>query len=126
MNVEKVESLLLRVINKEFPFVKKVKFGTDRGGDSIFTMYVNLIELRDKYKLRIDREYLQDQDGGPFMFLDYMFNTTNNESFYLLCGQLEELANTLILPFAEQYGTEQYGETENVITTMYDFTNYRL
>jgi hypothetical protein len=126
MNVEKVESLLLRVINKEFPFVKKVKFGTDRGGDSIFTMYVNLIELRDKYKLRIDREYLQDQDGGPFMFLDYMFNTTNNESFYLLCGQLEELANTLILPFAEQYGTKQYGETENVITTMYDFTNYRL
>jgi hypothetical protein len=124
MNVEKVESLLLRVINKEFPFVKKVKFGTDRSGESIFTMYVNLIELRDKYKLRIDHEYLQD--GGPFMFLDYMFNTTNNESFYLLCGQLEELANTLISPFGEQYGTKQSGETENTITTMYDFTNYRL
>lgn len=124
MNVEKIESLLLKVINREFPFVKKVKFGTDRGGDSIFTMYVNLIELRDKYKLRIDHEYLQD--GGPFMFLDYMFNTTNNESFYLLCGQLEELANTLISPFAEQYGNKFENEDNNTITTMYDFTNYRI
>jgi hypothetical protein len=122
MNVEKVESLLLRVINKEFPFVKKVKFGTDRSGDSIFTIYVNLIELRDMYKLRIDHEYVME--GGPFMFLDYMFNTTNNESFYLLCGQLEELANTLVSPFAEQYGNKF--EYDNIITIMYDFTNYRL
>jgi hypothetical protein len=122
MNVEKIESLLLRVINKEFPFVKKVKFGTDRNGDSIFTIYVNLIELRDTYKLGIDHEYVME--GGPFMFLDHMFYDADNIPFHKLCERLEELANTLVAPFAEQYGNKF--EYDNIITIMYGFTNYRI
>jgi len=118
MNVEKIESLLLRTINKEFPFVKKVKFGVDRGKNVIFVLYVNPIEIRNTFKVKIDYDFIRD--GGPTSFLDYLFHLNDDDSFLMVCNSLDGLIFNLASPFAEGYGKIVGLPNNNRITTMYD------
>ena len=123
MNVEKIESLLLRIINKEFPFVKKVKFGVDRGKGVIFVLYVNPIEIRNKFKVKIDYDFIRD--GGPSSFLDYLFDLGDDDSeeansFLIVCNSLDDLAENLSSPFAEEYGKIVGLSNNKTITSMYD------
>jgi hypothetical protein len=123
MNVEKIESLLLRMIDKKFPFVKKVKFGVDRGKNVIFVLYVNPIEIRNTFKVKIDYDYIRD--GGPTSFLDYLFSLNGEDSeevdpFLMVCNSLDDLAENLSSPFAEEYGKIVGLPDNNIIITMYD------
>jgi len=123
MNVEKIESLLLRTINKEFPFVKKVKFDVDRSKDVIFVLYVDPIEIRNKFKVKIDYDFIRD--GGPTSFLDYLFHLNDDDSeevdsFLMVCNSLDNLSDILASPFAEGYGKIVGLPNNNRITTMYD------
>jgi len=124
MNVEKIESLLLRTINKEFPFVKKVKFGVDRSKDVIFVLYVNPIEIRNKFKVKIDYDFIRD--GGPTSFLDYLFilgedpDSEEANYFLMVCNSLENLSDILASPFAEGYGKIVGLPNNNRIITMYN------
>jgi hypothetical protein len=122
MNVEKIESLLLRLISKEFTFVKRVKFDVDRSKDVMFVIYVNPIEIRNTFKVKIDYDYIRD--GGPTSFLDYLFSLDDDDSeeansFLIVCNSLDDLADNLASPFAEGYG-KIVGSPNNTITTMYD------
>jgi hypothetical protein len=123
MNVEKIESLLLRMIDKKFPFVKRVKFDVDRSKDVIFVIYVNPIEIRNTFKVKIDYDYIRD--GGPTSFLDYLFHLNGEDSeevdpFLMVCNSLDDLAENLASPFAEGYGKIVGLPDNNRITTMYD------
>jgi hypothetical protein len=123
MNVEKIESLLLRLISKEFPFVKKVEFGMDRSKDVMFVIYVNPIEIRNTFKVKIDYDYIRD--GGPTSFLDYLFSLDDDDSeeansFLIVCNSLDDLADNLASPFAEGYGKIVGLPNNNRIHTMYD------
>lgn len=122
MNVEKIESLLLRLIIKEFPFVKRVKFGVDRSKDVIFVIYVNPIEIRNTFKVKIDSTYIR---SGPTSFLDYLFsldddNSEEANSFLIVCNSLDDLADNLASPFAEGYRKIVGLPNNNIIITMYD------
>ena len=124
MNVEKIESLLLRLISKEFPFVKRVKFGVDRSKDVIFVIYVNPIEIRNTFKVKIDYDYIRD-GVGPTSFLDYLFSLNGEDSeevdpFLIVCNSLDDLADNLASPFAEEYGKIVGLPDNNRIITMYD------
>ena len=123
MNVEKIESLLLRTINKEFPFVKKVKFDVDRSKNVIFVLYVNPIEIRNTFKVKIDYDFIRE--GGPTSFLDYLFHLGNNDSeeansFLIVCNSLDDLSVTLVSPFAKGYGKIVGLPNNNKIITMYN------
>jgi hypothetical protein len=123
MNVEKIESLLLRLISKEFPFVKKVKFGVDRSKDVMFILYVNPIEIRNTFKVKIDYDFIRN--GGPSSFLDYLFDLGDDDSeevnsFLMVCNSLDDLAENLSSPFAEEYGKIVGLPDNNRITSMYD------
>jgi hypothetical protein len=123
MNVEKIESLLLRIINKEFPFVKKVKFGVDRSKDLMFVLYVNPIEIRNTFKVKIDYDFIRR--GGPTSFLDYLFDLDHDDSeeansFLIVCNSLDDLAENLSSPFAEEYGKIVGLPNNKTITSMYD------
>ena len=120
MNVEKIESLLLKMINKKFPFVKKVKFDVGKYNNILFILYVDADMIIRVYNVRPDLEYIGRLRGGPYTYLDEMFFIDDHDPFGDICDSLEELAEALIPPFAEQYGTKQWGETENTITIMYD------
>ena len=123
MNVEKIESLLLRIINKEFPFVKEVKFEVDKSKNVIFVLYVNLIEIRNTFKVKIDYDFIRS--GGPTSFLDYLFHLGDDEtkevnSFLIVCNSLEEIVDNLVSPFAEGIGKIAGLPNNNRITTMYN------
>ena len=123
MNVEKIESLLLRIINKEFPFVKKVKFGVDRSKDLMFVVYVNPIEIRNTFKVKIDYDFIRN--SRPTSFLDYLFDLDHDDSeeansFLIVCNSLDDLAENLSSPFAEEYGKIVGLPDNNRITSMYD------
>ena len=123
MNVEKIESLLLRIINKEFPFVKEVKFEVDKSKNVIFVLYVNLIEIRNTFKVKIDYDFIRE--GGPTSFLDYLFHLGNNDSeeansFLIVCNSLDDLSVTLVSPFAKGYGKIVGLPNNNKIITMYN------
>ena len=123
MNVEKIESLLLRTINKEFPFVKKVKFGVGKSKDVMFFIYVNPIEIRNTFKVKIDYDFIRD--GGPTSFLDYLFSLDDDDSeevdsFLMVCNSLDGLIFNLASPFAEKYGKIVGLPNNNRIITMYD------
>ena len=123
MNVEKIESLLLRVINKEFPFVKKVEFGVDRSKDLMFVVYVNPIEIRNTFKVKIDYDFIRN--GRPTSFLDYLFDLDHDDSeeansFLVVCNSLDDLAENLSSPFAEEYGKIVGLPNNKTITSMYD------
>ena len=77
MNIEKIESLLLRLISKEFPFVKKVQFDFDYT-NILFNIYVDPYEVSRKY----GAGFKSDSYKGPFDLLYYIFEHIRDANRY--------------------------------------------
>jgi len=118
MNIEKIESLLLRLISKEFPFVKKVEFDFDNI-NLLFNIYVNPYEVSRKYGTGFN----PDSYKGPFDFLSYIFehirDANRYRTFESISYALDGLAFNLASPF-----TERYCESEGIEISQYLIIQY--
>jgi hypothetical protein len=124
MNVEKIESLLLKMINKKFPFVKKVKFDVGKYNNILFILYVDADMIIRVYNVRPDLEYIGRLRGGPYTYLDEMFFIDDHDPFGDICDSLEELAEALIPPFAEEYANKVGFPDNDRMTIMYDLIKH--
>jgi hypothetical protein len=118
MNINKIESLLLRLISKEFTFVKKVEFDYD-STHPLFNIYVNPYEVSRKYGAGFN----VDSYKGPFDFLTYIFKQIKDmnryRTFESLSYALDDLSFNLASPFTEQYCESVGIETPNDLLTQY-------
>lgn len=118
MDIEKIESLLLRLISKEFTFVKKVEFDYD-STHPLFNIYVNPYEVSRKYGVGFN----VDSYKGPFDFLSYIFEYIRDENRYRtfesLSYALDDLSFNLASPFTEQYCESEGIEISNDLLTQY-------
>lgn len=119
MDIDKIESLLLRLIGKEFPFVKKVQFDYDYS-NILFNISVDPYEVSRNYGVG----FKPDSYKGPFDFLSYIFvniwDVDRHRTFELLSQALDDLSFYLASPFAERY-CESVGLnfSDNLITQYY-------
>lgn len=120
MNIEKIESLLLRLISKEFPFVKKVQFDFDYT-NILFNIYVDpSYEVSRKYGVLFN----PDSYKGPFDYLSYIFehirDVNRYRTFESLSQALDDLSFNLASPFIERY-CESVGlnVSDNLLTQYY-------
>lgn len=119
MNIEKIESLLLRLISKEFPFVKKVQFDFDYT-NILFNIYVDPYEVSRKY----GAEFKPDSYKGPFDLLYYIFehirDANRYNTFESLSFDLDDLSFYLASPFKERYcESEGLDFSDNLLTQYY-------
>ena len=118
MDIEKIESLLLRLISKEFTFVKKVQFDYD-DETPLLNIYVNPYEVSRKYGVGFN----VDSYKGPFDFLPHVFELIRNanryETFESLSYALDHLSFNLASPFTEQYCESEGIEISNDLLTQY-------
>jgi hypothetical protein len=118
MNIDKIESLLLRLISKEFTFVKKVEFDYD-STHPLFNIFVNPYEVSRKYGAGFN----VDSYKGPFDFLTYIFEQIKDmnryRTFESLSYALDDLSFNLASPFTEQYCESEGIETPNDLLTQY-------
>ena len=118
MDIEKIESLLLRLISKEFPFVKKVEFDFDNI-NLLFNIYVNPYEVSRKYGTGFN----PDSYKGPFDFLSYIFehirDANRYRTFESISYALDGLIFNLVSPFTERYCESVGIEILDVLLTQY-------
>ena len=119
MNINKIESLLLRLISKEFPFVKKVQFDYD-STNILFNIYVDPYEVSRKY----GAGFKSDSYKGPFDFLSYIFehirDANRYRTFESLSQSLDDLSFNLASPFKERYcESEGIDFSDNLLTQYY-------
>ena len=108
MDIKKIEVLLLRLISKEFPFVKGVKF--NYGSPSVsrkipfIGVYVDVKELCDTYDLK---PRINVGEREEYNFLSDMVRTPKDiaryRMFETISYSLDELAFNLSSPFVEMY-----------------------
>lgn len=102
MDIDKIESLLLRLISKEFPFVKEVQFDDD-DDIPLLNISVDPYEVSRKYGVG----FKPDSYKGPFDFLSHIFELIRDENrhrtFELLSQSLDDLSFYLASPFKDQY-----------------------
>lgn len=120
MNIEKIESLLLRLISKEFPFVKKVQFDYD-STNILFNIYVDPYEVSRKYGAGFERDFYYK---GPFDYLSYIFehirDANRYRTFESLSQSLDDLSFNLASPFTERYcESEGLDFSDNLLTQYY-------
>jgi len=118
MNINKIESLLLRLISKEFTFVKKVQFDYD-STHPLLNIYVNPYEVSRKYGTGFN----PDSYKGPFDFLSYIFEHNRDanryRTFESISQSLDDLSFNLASPFTERYCESVGIETSNDFLTQY-------
>ena len=77
MNVEKIESLLLRIINKEFPFIRLIDFDNFKANYRVTAIvYIDLNDLANTFPNEtVDYDYIEDMNyyiDNPFhAFVDF-------------------------------------------------------
>ena len=118
MNIDKIESLLLRLISKEFTFVKKVQFDYD-DETPLLNIYVNPYEVSRKY----GSGFNPDSYKGPFDFLSYIFehirDANRYRTFESISYALDDLSFNLASPFTERYCESVGIEISDVLLTQY-------
>ena len=118
MDIKKIETLLSRLISKEFTFVKKVEFDYD-STHPLFNIYVNPYEVSRKYGVGFN----VDSYKGPFDFLTYIFEHIRDgnryRTFESLSYALDDLSFNLGSPFTEQYCESEGIDLTNDLLTQY-------
>jgi hypothetical protein len=114
METNKIEHVLLRLINKDFPFIEKVRFRVNILNDVELVLYVDKDEVYDKYNAIHIKHNNEDEN-----YLHKMFRidgVRENVLFYEISVKLEEVVYTLALPFVKQYCHNMgISDSENVL-----------
>lgn len=109
MNIHKIESILIRIIAKKYPFIKYGGFGLDKDGDPTFNLYVDTKEVVNMFDVKID-DWARS-NYKKFDFLHGMFEEINDRDpnrdkwnkFITYSMELDDLIDSLIDPLADEY-----------------------
>jgi hypothetical protein len=114
METNKIEHVLLRLINRDFPFIEKVRFRVNILNDVELVLYVDKDEVCDKYNAIHIKHSNEDENYLHDLFI--VNGVRENILLREISSNLEEVTYNLALPFVKQYCHNMgIPDSENVI-----------